>query len=64
MHSLQKISSCRRASQPDRIRIEGRGELEPIADNDTEAGRRENRRVEVAIFASEEYIERAKAEAR
>lgn len=40
----------------DRIDTEGRGESEPIADNDTEAGRQENRRVEVAIYASEEYI--------
>ncbi len=32
----------------------GRGELEPVDTNDTEAGRQENRRVEVAIFASEE----------
>jgi hypothetical protein len=28
--------------------------MEPIDSNDTEAGRQENRRVEVAIFASEE----------
>jgi outer membrane protein OmpA-like peptidoglycan-associated protein len=41
-----------------RVQIEGRGEYEPIADNETEAGRQENRRVEVAIFASEEYIAR------
>lgn len=39
-----------------RIQIEGRGESEPIADNDTDAGRQENRRVEVAIFANEDYI--------
>lgn len=39
-----------------RVDTEGRGESEPIADNDTEAGRQENRRVEVAIYASEEYI--------
>jgi outer membrane protein OmpA-like peptidoglycan-associated protein len=38
-----------------RIRVEGRGESEPVADNSTDAGRAQNRRVEVAIFASEEY---------
>lgn len=42
----------------DRIRTSGRGEMEPIADNESEAGRQQNRRVEVAIFASEEYRER------
>lgn len=42
----------------DRIRTSGRGEMEPVADNETEAGRQENRRVEVAIFASEEYRDR------
>lgn len=41
----------------DRIRTTGRGETEPIADNATEDGRQLNRRVEVAIFASEEYRE-------
>lgn len=40
-----------------RIDVEGRGETEPIADNDTDAGRQENRRIEVAIYASDEYIE-------
>ena len=39
----------------DRIRTEGLGESEPVASNDTEAGRSQNRRVEVAIFASEEH---------
>lgn len=39
----------------DRLRRVGLGETEPVASNDTEAGRQENRRVEVAIFASEEY---------
>jgi outer membrane protein OmpA-like peptidoglycan-associated protein len=38
----------------DRIRTMGRGETEPVASNDTEAGMSQNRRVEVAIFASEE----------
>ena len=39
----------------DRISIVGHGESEPIASNDTAYGRQQNRRVEVAIFASEEY---------
>jgi outer membrane protein OmpA-like peptidoglycan-associated protein len=38
-----------------RIRTEGRGEMEPVADNATDAGRSRNRRVEVAIFADEQY---------
>lgn len=41
-----------------RIDIEGLGEEEPIANNSTESGQQENRRVEVAIFASPEYVER------
>mgnify|MGYP006270318243 FL=1 len=40
---------------PSRITTMGKGESEPVATNDTEAGRQQNRRVEVAIFASEEY---------
>ncbi|HVS04286.1 MAG TPA: OmpA family protein, partial [Thermoanaerobaculia bacterium] len=42
----------------DRIRQTGRGESEPVASNEDEYGRQQNRRVEVAIFASEEYRER------
>lgn len=38
---------------PSRLRAVGRGESEPIAGNDSDAGRQQNRRVEVAIFASE-----------
>ncbi|HEV8480774.1 MAG TPA: OmpA family protein [Candidatus Eisenbacteria bacterium] len=41
----------------------GRGETEPIASNDTEAGRQQNRRVEIAIYASEEARQRAKQQA-
>ncbi|MEX0836687.1 MAG: OmpA family protein [Gemmatimonadota bacterium] len=37
-----------------RVRAVGMGENEPIASNDTEAGQQQNRRVEVAIFASED----------
>jgi outer membrane protein OmpA-like peptidoglycan-associated protein len=36
-----------------RLRATGRGETEPIATNDTEAGQARNRRVEIAIYASE-----------
>jgi outer membrane protein OmpA-like peptidoglycan-associated protein len=38
-----------------RIRTEGRGESEPIASNDNPQGMAQNRRVEIAIFASEAY---------
>lgn len=41
--------------RPSRIRTIGKGETEPIASNDTETGRQLNRRVEIAIFASEAY---------
>lgn len=43
---------------PTRVRSMGMGEMEPVASNETEAGQQENRRVEVAIFASEEYRKR------
>lgn len=35
-----------------RVSSSGRGELEPIASNETEAGRQLNRRIEVAIYAN------------
>jgi outer membrane protein OmpA-like peptidoglycan-associated protein len=35
-----------------RVNTAGRGEMEPIATNDTEAGRQTNRRVEIAIVAN------------
>jgi outer membrane protein OmpA-like peptidoglycan-associated protein len=40
-----------------RITTLGKGESEPIASNQTDFGRQQNRRVEIAIFASEEYRE-------
>lgn len=38
-----------------RIVTRGLGETEPIASNETEAGRQANRRVEVAIYASKQF---------
>ena len=46
-----------------RIETAGKGETEPVATNDTEEGRRQNRRVEVAIYASKEYRQKAKQQA-
>jgi outer membrane protein OmpA-like peptidoglycan-associated protein len=37
---------------PNRLKTYGRGENEPVAENTTDAGRQQNRRVEVAIFAN------------
>ncbi len=45
----------------ERIKTEGLGETEPVADNTTAAGRSQNRRVEVAIFANEELQAEMKA---
>jgi outer membrane protein OmpA-like peptidoglycan-associated protein len=41
-----------------RITASGKGESEPVTTNDTDAGRQQNRRVEVAIYASEAYRNR------
>jgi outer membrane protein OmpA-like peptidoglycan-associated protein len=45
-----------------RLRTAGRGETEPTTSNDTDGGRQQNRRVEVAIFASEAYRNQLKAQ--
>ena len=44
-----------------RIRTSGRGETEPVASNATDAGMQQNRRVEVAIYASEAYRNQVKS---
>jgi outer membrane protein OmpA-like peptidoglycan-associated protein len=58
--SLRRANAARnflvsQGVRSDRIRTEGRGELEPVASNQTAAGQAQNRRVEVAIFASEAH---------
>ena len=46
------------------IRVQGLGEMEPLASNETPSGQEANRRVEVAIFASAEYRDEAIQQAR
>jgi outer membrane protein OmpA-like peptidoglycan-associated protein len=46
-----------------RMDTRGRGEDEPVATNDSESGRQANRRVEIAIYASDEARQRARQEA-
>jgi outer membrane protein OmpA-like peptidoglycan-associated protein len=45
-----------------RLSIVGHGEGEPVSSNDSSLGRQQNRRVEIAIFASEEYRAELEAE--
>ena len=45
----------------ERIKVEGKGSTEPVADNSTVAGRRDNRRVEVYILPSKDMVKAAEA---
>ncbi|MGH7651660.1 MAG: OmpA family protein [Gemmatimonadaceae bacterium] len=44
-----------------RLQTAGKGESEPVQPNDTEEGRARNRRVEIAIYASEAYRSQVKS---
>ena len=44
-----------------RINVKGLGESEPVASNDSAAGRQQNRRVEVAIYTNEQTRQELKA---
>jgi outer membrane protein OmpA-like peptidoglycan-associated protein len=44
-------------------RIEGQGSSNPVADNGTAAGRKQNRRVEIYMYASEQMVKQAQAQA-
>lgn len=46
-----------------RVETTGRGASEPIASNDSDAGRQQNRRVEIAVFASDKMKRDAKTQA-
>ncbi|MCA5006013.1 OmpA family protein [Sphingobacterium bovistauri] len=69
----QKVSEARAKSVRDyavsqglagaRVKTEGKNFAEPIASNDTDAGRADNRRVEVVIVASKKMQEAAKQQA-
>lgn len=48
--------------EAERIATSGYGELQPVASNETAEGREQNRRVEIAITATEEYRAQVEAE--
>ena len=43
--------------------VEGQGSSNPVADNGTAAGRKQNRRVEIYMYASEQMVKQAQAQA-
>ncbi|WP_277085765.1 OmpA family protein [Porphyromonas catoniae] len=62
--SLNRASSVRsflsaQGVDSSRMRVDGKGSHEPIADNSTASGRKENRRVEVYIIPNKAMVEAA-----
>ena len=62
--SVERAQSAQRFLEqhgidPTRIRTRGMGENDPIASNETEQGRQANRRIELALFASEAWKRQA-----
>ncbi len=45
-----------------RVKINGMGESQPVGSNESEEGRAQNRRVEIAVYANEKMKEEAKKE--
>ena len=43
--------------------VEGQGQSNPVADNSTAEGRKQNRRVEVYMYASQKMIQDAQSQA-
>jgi len=58
-----KAYAVSRGLASSRVETEGKNYSEPIASNDTAAGRAENRRVEIVIFAGKKMQEEAKKQA-
>ncbi len=73
LNANQKVSEARAAAVKSfavsqglangRIKTQGKNFSEPIASNDTDAGRAENRRVEIAIAAGDKMVKEAEQEA-
>ena len=62
--SLNRASSVRsflsaQGVDSSRLRVDGKGSHEPVADNSTASGRKENRRVEVYIIPNKAMVEAA-----
>ncbi|WP_343043533.1 OmpA family protein [Sphingobacterium shayense] len=73
LNANQKVSESRAAAVKafavsqglagGRVKTQGKNFSEPIASNDTDAGRAENRRVEIAIVAGDKMVKEAEQEA-